>query len=259
MTLWSHRPPPRFPPVALVVLLALGVLAAPGCGTNPEQDLVGCWVETGWEYERVDDRSTPIGSWSDGVRLRSYPDRSLVRHEGELWEFRGRGALAIGDRAGALTSARWRLKGRGHVLTIRQGEDRFEVYDIKELSAEKDRRIVLEADLSSTRQALDETRGVLSTKSTALERATSKIDADRASLDRAKDALAVALSLAGCSSIPSGAVGVKCSPLPTTMIRASSSSPSMQARTRSRSRRRLPPSSTRSCSACRRINAWPSS
>lgn len=144
MTRWSHRPPPRFPPVALVVLLALGVLAAPGCGTNPEQDLVGCWVETGWEYERVDDRSSPIGSWSDGVRLRSYPDRSLVRHEGELWEFRGRGALAIGDRAGALTSARWRLKGRGHVLTIRQGEDRFEVYDIKELSAEK---LVLHFDL----------------------------------------------------------------------------------------------------------------
>ena len=58
----------------------------------------------------------------------------------------------------------------------------------------RSRRIVLEADLSSTGQALDETRNVLSTKSSALDKAIAKIEADRDSLDRAKDALAVALS-----------------------------------------------------------------
>jgi hypothetical protein len=128
-----------------LVLFVLTLTLTPGCATaSPEETLLGCWTEIDWEYERIDDRSTPVGAWSDGVRLRSYPDRSLVRHEAELWEFRGRGTLAIGDRAGTLSGARWRLKGRGHVLTIRQGEDRFEVYNIKELTPEK---LVLHFDL----------------------------------------------------------------------------------------------------------------
>jgi len=64
----------------------------------------------------------------------------------------------------------------------------------KDLGSERERRVVLGAELASTKQSLDETRSVLSTKSSSLDRASAKIEADKVSLDRAKDALAVALS-----------------------------------------------------------------
>ena len=113
------------------------MLATVGCGTDPEEALLGCWTETGWTYERADQGAEPQTRWNDGVRLRQYPDRQVLRHEAELWEFRPLGDLAIGDLDGTLDQARWRLKGRGHVLTIRHSEESFEVYDIKELTENK--------------------------------------------------------------------------------------------------------------------------
>jgi hypothetical protein len=53
---------------------------------------------------------------------------------------------------------------------------------------------MLEADLAATKHSLDETKGHLVTQTNRLDRASSKIEADKTSLDRAKDALAVALS-----------------------------------------------------------------
>ncbi|MBX3246848.1 MAG: hypothetical protein KF901_06685 [Myxococcales bacterium] len=120
------------------------LVAAVGCGADPEEALLGCWSETGWTYERADEGTAPKSRWNDGVRFRQYPDRQVVRHEAELWEFRPRGQLAIGDLDGTLDQARWRLKGRGHVLTIRHAENSFEVYDIKELSPQ---RLVLHFDM----------------------------------------------------------------------------------------------------------------
>ena len=54
--------------------------------------------------------------------------------------------------------------------------------------------MVLEADLAATKATLDETKGYLVTQTTRLEKALSKIDGDKGSLERAKDALAVALA-----------------------------------------------------------------
>ena len=74
-------------------------------------------------------------------------DDLFERHEAELWWFHSRGELAIAGMDGTLAGARWRLKGRGHVLTIRSGEDgheHFEAYDIKEL---RDDLLVLNVDV----------------------------------------------------------------------------------------------------------------
>jgi hypothetical protein len=119
-----------------VALIGLFVPVMSGCGRNPEEQLVGCWTETGWAYERADE-DAPSGSfWNDGVRPRQYPMRDVVRHEGEFWEFQPKGRMAIGAIDGVTEHARWRLKGRGHVLAIRHLDDRFEVYDIKKITDE---------------------------------------------------------------------------------------------------------------------------
>jgi len=64
----------------------------------------------------------------------------------------------------------------------------------RDLEAAKQRVAILEADLAATRYSLDETKGHLVTQTNRLDKATTKIEADKTSLDRAKDALAVALS-----------------------------------------------------------------
>jgi hypothetical protein len=117
-----------------LALIGLVFSVVSGCGRHPEDQLIGCWTETGWSYERADD-DAPAGSfWNDGVRPRMYPTRSVVRHEGEFWEFGPRGRMSIGTVDGVSAEARWRLKGRGHVLAIRHSDQRFEVYDIKTIA-----------------------------------------------------------------------------------------------------------------------------
>ena len=131
--------PRSFRCLLVVGLIALVAAVVTACVSKPEKMLMGCWTETSWTYEKVDDVGGPgpDALWNDGVRIRDYPDRQVVRHEAELWHFRPRGDLEIRYFDGTVTDARWRLKGRGHVLTIRHGGDGFEVYDIKELSGDE--------------------------------------------------------------------------------------------------------------------------
>ena len=144
-----RTPTHRF--MALLALVPLSLLTA-GCGEHPEEALLGCWAETRWTYERADEllrETQPEGAprWNDGIRSREYPEARWPRHEAELWWFHSRGELAIAGMDGTLAGARWRLKGRGHVLTIRSGEDgheHFEAYDIKEL---RDDLLVLNVDV----------------------------------------------------------------------------------------------------------------
>jgi hypothetical protein len=117
-------------------------VVATACGSAPEQQLLGCWTETEWSYERADDNGNgkspnARSRWGDGIRLHAYPDRQVIRHEAEVWEFRPHGELHMRRLDGAIGHAKWRLKGRGHVLTIWHDEEHFEVYDIKELSRDE--------------------------------------------------------------------------------------------------------------------------
>lgn len=128
----------RAPALAALAL----VVSSLGC-ERPDQTLVGCWRQVDWRYERMDE---PLQRWFDGVRLRAYPDRDLVVHEAERWDVGPRGAVRIARRDGE-AQGRWRLKGRGHVLTLRfasSESETFEVYDVKELDA---RRLELNYDI----------------------------------------------------------------------------------------------------------------
>lgn len=130
---------PAFRCLLVSGLIVFVVAVVTACVGTPEKSLMGCWTETSWTYEKIDDVGEPglDALWSDGVRMRDYPDRQVVRHEAELWHFRPRGELDIRHVDGTVANARWRLKGRGHVLTIRHEGAGFEVYDIKELTRDQ--------------------------------------------------------------------------------------------------------------------------
>lgn len=117
-------------------LLGAVLVALSGCESDPEDSIVGCWTESDWRYERVD----AVAPATEG---RSH--RRVLRHEAEYWELLPGGEIVIGRRDGRARRARWRLKGRGHVLTLRfpdTGE--VEVYKVQELD---DDELVLHYDL----------------------------------------------------------------------------------------------------------------
>jgi hypothetical protein len=130
------------------VAAGLFVLLQAGCGDHPEELLTTRWQESGWEYEKLDTHSPAQGKWIDGIDFAAYADRRIVRHEAEYWEFRPDGTLIIAKRDGSHVQARWRLKGRGHVLTVREPESvgggGAEIYDVKELTRDE---LVLNYDI----------------------------------------------------------------------------------------------------------------
>ncbi|MBX3268887.1 MAG: hypothetical protein KF729_01415 [Sandaracinaceae bacterium] len=130
----------------LAPIAALVALALVGCEDHPEDRLLGCWSEADWRYERVDaHESATMGRWTDGIRSREHPDRRILRHEAERWEFHPNRELVIVGRDGTERRARWRLKGRGHVMTLRFGDTGdFEVYNVQELASD---RLVLHYDV----------------------------------------------------------------------------------------------------------------
>lgn len=129
---------------ALRVLGMVTALFASACGSNPEERLLDRWQEVSWSYEKIDVDARARVERIDGIRFQPDADRRVVRHEAEYWEFSPDRTVEIALRDGRRVEGRWRLKGRGHVLTIRYGDGAMEVYDVKELD---DDRLVLNSDL----------------------------------------------------------------------------------------------------------------
>jgi len=94
---------------------------------------MGRWQESGWEYEKLAGKPAVTTKWIDGIDLPAFSERRVVHHEAEYWDFSPNGSLLIKKRDGSRLLARWRLKGRGHVLTVRAPQAEFEVYDVKQL------------------------------------------------------------------------------------------------------------------------------
>jgi hypothetical protein len=118
--------------LALCALTWSSVLSA-GCGDHPERLITGRWRESGWEYEKLAGKPAVTAKWIDGIDLPAFSERRVVHHEAEYWDFTPGGNLIIAKRDGTHIKARWRLKGRGHVLTVRAPQEEFEVYDVKQL------------------------------------------------------------------------------------------------------------------------------
>lgn len=137
---------PRRATVLAPLLVLLGCLLA-ACGDDPEQLLLGRWQEVDWRYEKLDPvegTRSERPKWKDGVKF-PRPSRDIVRHEAEYWQFLPGRTLRIVRRDGGTLLKRWRLKGRGHILTVRSLDSNdLELYDIKELDRDQ---LVLHYDI----------------------------------------------------------------------------------------------------------------
>ncbi len=129
-------------PFRFQTCLALG-LALVGCGKSPEEFLVHKWEEVRWSYEKTDRTRREIQRF-DGIRIDAFEGRFIRHHEAEYWWFKEDRSFAIALEQGTILKGRWRLKGRGHILTLRYEDGAVEVYDIKELNG---RQMVLNLDL----------------------------------------------------------------------------------------------------------------
>lgn len=119
-------------------LLLLVFLFITSCVTRPEDLIIGDWNEVEWDYEKFDGFSPKDFKKIDGINLRNYSDRNLIRHEAEIWTFHPDGTIELKEDNGeVITKARWLLKGRGHILKIRYDEKTFELYDVKRLTEDE--------------------------------------------------------------------------------------------------------------------------
>lgn len=114
-----------------------------GCGQDPETMLSQTWVETGWSFAKVDELPAEVRRF-DGIRIRAFEEHVFFRHESEYWHFYPDHSFEIALKTGQIHTGRWRLKGRGHVLTLRYAGGGVEAFDVKELSAD---RLVLHVHL----------------------------------------------------------------------------------------------------------------
>lgn len=103
------------------------------CGQSPEELLAKQWVETSWKFEKLDESPQELRRF-DGIRIQAFEKHEFFRHESEYWRFYPDHRFEIALEDGRRQLGRWRLKGRGHVLTLRYEHGEVEAYDIKELS-----------------------------------------------------------------------------------------------------------------------------
>ncbi|HLP12523.1 MAG TPA: hypothetical protein VK177_11375 [Flavobacteriales bacterium] len=133
----------RFTTYILLTILAFG-----GMGwlrsqvESPERLILGVWYEQAWEYEKV---GTPADlSYKDTVSesVKNQLGKHLVIHSAETWHFEKNGVLwLIGH--GQAKQARWRLKGRGHILELEHRNHVIEHYNLTEITPD---RLVLNFD-----------------------------------------------------------------------------------------------------------------
>lgn len=129
---------PRWIPV-----LAFALLFVIGCGEDPEDLLANRWEESSWLYEKLDQPPNEVRRF-EGIRIEAFEGRTVVRHEAEYWRFSADRTFEIALKDGSTRAGRWRLKGRGHILTLRYANGEVEVYDIKKLTEDE---LVLHFDM----------------------------------------------------------------------------------------------------------------
>ncbi|MFN6943488.1 MAG: hypothetical protein ACK4ND_00965 [Cytophagaceae bacterium] len=93
------------------------------CGTNPEQLIVGEWIEVCWEYEDY-----------SRIKFKEHDHRKIIKHETEKWVFT-KDRFEVKKANGRTMSGKWLLSGRGNILKLIYDDDnKMELYDIKELN-----------------------------------------------------------------------------------------------------------------------------
>lgn len=97
-----------------------------------ERYFVGEWDETFWDYKKADNYL--LKGWGLDQTTSTSPT-NIRHHQGEKWIFKVDGDLEIVN-ADSSSHLSWRLKGRGNILEISDGNV-TEHFDIKKFSSNK--------------------------------------------------------------------------------------------------------------------------
>lgn len=103
---------------------------------HPETFILGSWKEDFWQYGKTKEYAQP-----DTVNrifleefIREKISKHLVIHQSEEWIFKENSVLLIRKNNTDDVTAKWILKGRGHILKIMYKDNPPELYRIKEIS-----------------------------------------------------------------------------------------------------------------------------
>lgn len=110
---------------------------------NPATEILGTWEEKDWSYEKFDGFLPRNQRMVDGINMRYYSHRDIMKHEFESWRF-SEDSIYIVKEGKVIETAHWKLKGRGHILKILYSDGSFELYDVKELN---DDELILNYDI----------------------------------------------------------------------------------------------------------------
>lgn len=122
--------------VCILTAVSMGVFMS---ARNPEQLLLGNWKEEAWEYEMIGGTKQHPDDYLSH-ELKNEICKNLIIHRTEVWNFSDNHVLNLLDSNRHRKRLRWNLKGRGHVLELRNDSVGNESYQVQELS---DDRLVL--------------------------------------------------------------------------------------------------------------------
>jgi len=91
-------------------------------GASPEELLVGKWEEVSWELERVTSEEIKK-DWdlTNGQKQEIYAHMKM--HDAETWTFDADKRLILSKQDAPVETLKWNVKGRGHILEIKQGSE----------------------------------------------------------------------------------------------------------------------------------------
>lgn len=119
--------------IIIFVGISASVLALMGKEYNPEKEFIGNWQEIAWDVKEAENSVVlNLGL----LKIPKSENRDSIRtHAANRWHFERDGVLKLKEENEEKVLT-WRLKGRGHILEITDG-DVTEYYDINLLSDNK--------------------------------------------------------------------------------------------------------------------------
>lgn len=122
--------------------MIVGIASFTGKLSHPEKEIIGLWKETEWTYEKADQLRGARGSSAvekDLIRsnLKNEITENLVIHTSESWDFKEDRTLLLTKEDGTTEQLKWHMKGRGHILKLKNESGQLEFYQIRKLGNRK--------------------------------------------------------------------------------------------------------------------------
>lgn len=106
---------------------------------GPEDMILGAWEETSWRYEKMDHSDQSEINWMEEMDdlVKSEIGGHLIIHQSESWDFSSDRTLKLKGQENESKTIFWTLKGRGHILEMRESDGTTESYSIQQLSRDR--------------------------------------------------------------------------------------------------------------------------